>query len=139
MRGDGAVTLSTRVSEALESPATPGSLTNATVAFIDRGTGATIATVPVAADGTASYLWTPAMGTAKSKTFTIGFLVSNYYNRNAIADNVTVTVRTIASMPCASAAVLPRPGSRSTCVSTKRTGDSLLHAVARTKKRAISA
>jgi hypothetical protein len=93
LRADGTIILTTRVSEAPENPATPGSLTNATVAFIDRATGATIATVPAAADGTAAYNWTPAMGTATSKTFTIGFLVSGYYNRNATVDNMTLVVQ----------------------------------------------
>jgi hypothetical protein len=33
------------------------------------------------------------MGTATSKTFTIGFLVSGYYNRNATVDNMTLVVQ----------------------------------------------
>jgi hypothetical protein len=47
-------------------------LTNAPAAMIDRGTGATIATVPVAAGGTASYVWTPAIGKGKRQSVHAG-------------------------------------------------------------------
>jgi hypothetical protein len=66
----------------------PGDIGNATVAFIDRATGATIATVNVGADGIARFDWAAA-----PKSYTIGFLVSNYYNRSSVADDVTVTVK----------------------------------------------
>ena len=60
--------------------------------FIDRSTSLTIATVNVAANGTATFTWPIDLGAATSKAFTIGFVVSNYYNRNSTADNVVVTV-----------------------------------------------
>jgi hypothetical protein len=69
----------------------PGNIDLATVTFIDRGTGATIATVPVVG-GVSRFDWAVNLGTATTKTFTIGFLVSNYYNRSNTADNVTVVV-----------------------------------------------
>jgi hypothetical protein len=69
----------------------PGNIDLATVTFIDRGTGATIATVPVVG-GVARFDWAVNLGTATTKTFTIGFMVSNYYNRSNTADNATVVV-----------------------------------------------
>jgi hypothetical protein len=79
--------------------ATAGDIRNAQVSFIDRSTNLILGTVNVAlaggADpklGVATFNWAVNLGTATSKTFTIGFIVTNYYNRNQIADNVTVTV-----------------------------------------------
>jgi len=83
------------ISAVVGDPATdpyPGDIRNATVTFVDRGGVVNIATVNVAADGSASFTWTPTLGTAVSKTYTIGFIVSNYYNRNSTLDNVTITV-----------------------------------------------
>jgi len=76
----------------------PGDIRNATVSFLDRSTNAIIATVPVVLSGTdptqgaATFNWAVNLGTATSKTFSIGFVVSNYYNRNNTADNVNITV-----------------------------------------------
>ena len=86
----GVVTLSANVTELADG--LPGDLRNATVAFIDRTTAATIATVNVGANGVATFDWSVNLGTATTKTYTIGFVVSNYYNRNNTADNATVVV-----------------------------------------------
>ena len=84
------MTLSANVTELADG--LPGDLRNATVAFIDRTTAATIATVNVGANGVATFDWSVNLGTATTKTYTIGFVVSNYYNRNNTADNATVVV-----------------------------------------------
>jgi hypothetical protein len=78
----------------------PGDITLAKVTFINRTTGASIATVnvailPNATDktiGTASYNWNVDIGTATSQSYTIGTIVSGYYTRNSTAENATVTV-----------------------------------------------
>jgi hypothetical protein len=36
--------------------------------------------------------WTPNIGTATSKVYSIGFVVTNYYNRNQTADNANITI-----------------------------------------------
>jgi VCBS repeat-containing protein len=70
-----------------------GDIGTATVAIINRGTGATLGTVNVvsnAADrrnGTATFTWTAPAG-----TYTLGFNVGNHYIRNNTADNAVVTV-----------------------------------------------
>jgi hypothetical protein len=69
-----------------------GDIGNATVGFINRGTGLTIGTATVVATGdhttgTATLTWAATPG-----TYVIGFSVSNYYIRNNTADNVTITV-----------------------------------------------
>jgi hypothetical protein len=78
----------------------PGDITLAKVTFVNRTTGATIATVNVAVPpnapdktiGTASYNWSVDIGTASSQTYTIGTIVSGYYTRNSTAENATITV-----------------------------------------------
>jgi hypothetical protein len=75
-----------------------GDIANAQVQFVDRSTNTILGTVAVApsADhtiGTATLNWTPSLGTATSKTFTIGLVVTNYFTRNSTADNITVTVK----------------------------------------------
>src|SRR5581483_8045281 len=81
----------------------PGDITLAQVTFVNRSTGATIATVPVSlvanpsnlndkTIGTASYSWSVDIGTAASQTFSIGTVVTGYYNRNTTTENATITV-----------------------------------------------
>ena len=72
--------------------ANAGDIRNATVSFLDRGTGAILGTVAVGANGVATLNWTVDLGASTTKTYTIGFLVSNYYNRNSTTDNATVVV-----------------------------------------------
>jgi hypothetical protein len=75
-----------------------GDIRNAQVQFWDRtanillGTATVTATGDTATVGTATLNWSVNLGTATSKTFTIGFVVANYYNRNQAADNVNITV-----------------------------------------------
>jgi hypothetical protein len=69
-----------------------GDIGNATVAFINRGSGATLGTATVVPNGdhttgTATVTWTAGPG-----SYTIGFSVGNYYIRNNTADNVTIVV-----------------------------------------------
>jgi hypothetical protein len=76
----------------------PGDITLAKVTFLNRGTGATIATVPITATapdktvGTATYNWPIDLGTATSQTYTVGVIVSGYYTRNSTTENATITV-----------------------------------------------
>jgi len=42
--------------------------------------------------GTATLNWSVNLGSATSKSYTIGFAVGNYYNRTSTADNIVVTV-----------------------------------------------
>jgi YVTN family beta-propeller protein len=78
--------------------ANPGDIQNAQVAFVDRATNTILGIVAVRLSdsdsgiGTASYDWPVNLGMAKSKTYTIGFLVTNYYYRNSTADNAVVVV-----------------------------------------------
>jgi hypothetical protein len=69
-----------------------GNITLATVSFMNRSTGAIIATVPVDANGVASYSWPVNIGTNASQTFSVGFVVGNYYTRNSLTDNKSITV-----------------------------------------------
>jgi len=69
-----------------------GDLRNATVSFVNRTTGLTIATVAVAADGTASTTWTVNLGTAASQTTKIGMVVGGYYIRSNTLDDGTVVI-----------------------------------------------
>jgi VCBS repeat-containing protein len=71
--------------------ATPGDLRLAQVMFMNRSTGAVLATVNAAADGTATYNW-PVTITGNSQSFQVGFVVTNYYNRNLTSDNRTIEV-----------------------------------------------
>jgi hypothetical protein len=84
-----AVQLRARVSEA---DASVGDVRNATVSFVNRTTGLTIATVAVAADGTASTTWTVNLGTSATQTTKIGMVVSGYYIRSNTLDDGTVVV-----------------------------------------------
>jgi len=77
----------------------PGDIRNAQVQFIDRATNTVLGTANVASligsgttTGTATFNWSVNLGTATSKSYTIGFAVLNYYTRNSTADNVVVTV-----------------------------------------------
>lgn len=82
------------------SDAYAGDIRNAKVTFINRDTGVAIATgVAVvlvnSADtrtGTATYSWTPNIGTADAKQYTIGVIVTDYYTRDNSADNTVGTV-----------------------------------------------
>jgi Bacterial Ig domain len=65
-----------------------GDIKLANVQFWNRATNAVLGTVNVAADGTATLNWTTTPG-----TYSIGFVVGNYYLRNNAADNITVTVK----------------------------------------------
>jgi hypothetical protein len=85
----------------LVSPATDadaGDIGTATVAFVNRATGAVIQTVPVTAFpsdrriGKAVYNWPVNLGKSSSQTFTIGMVVGNQYVRNSTLDDVKVTV-----------------------------------------------
>jgi VCBS repeat-containing protein len=67
---------------------TLGDIKLANVQFWNRATSAVIGTVNVAADGTATLNWATTPG-----TYSIGFVVGNYYLRNNAADNVSVTVK----------------------------------------------
>jgi hypothetical protein len=77
-----------------------GDIRNATVTFINRADGSTIASnLPVSlvsptdiTTGTASYNWSVNIGTNNSQSFTIGILVGNDYARNSSADDAVVTV-----------------------------------------------
>jgi hypothetical protein len=76
----------------------PGDVRLAQVMFINRATGATIATVNVAIDpadpngGIATYDWNVDIGANPSQTFTVGFNVITYYTRNSTTDNALITV-----------------------------------------------
>ena len=76
----------------------PGDIRNAQVQVWDRGTNTVLGTVNVTVSGSdltigsATFNWNVNLGTATSKTYTLGFVVTNYYNRNQTADNVSVTV-----------------------------------------------
>jgi VCBS repeat-containing protein len=64
-----------------------GDIQLATVQFINRSTGAVLGSATVGSDGKATFLWTATAG-----TYAIGFSVGNYYTRNNVADNVSITV-----------------------------------------------
>jgi hypothetical protein len=82
-----------------EEDATPGDARNATMTFVDRATGLSIGVGTLdttkSTAATAYYFlnWSVDIGTAASKAFTIGMLAGNYYVRNNVADNGTLTVR----------------------------------------------
>lgn len=76
-----------------------GDIQNATVTFVNRDTNTPIATVPVAlvssgdtTIGIATFEWTVNIGTIDSIDFTIGVVVSGYYESDSSADDVVVTV-----------------------------------------------
>jgi hypothetical protein len=89
-RSGGTVVLTATVTDMADG--NRGNVGNATVAFINRSTGATIGTATVVptgdgTTGTATFTWTTGTG-----TYNIGFSVGNYYVRNNTADNRTITV-----------------------------------------------
>jgi hypothetical protein len=73
-----------------------GDISKANVAFVNRSTGATIAIVNVTptdlTSGTVTYNWNVDIGANASQSFSVGFIVGNYYLRNSSTDNVTVVV-----------------------------------------------
>src|SRR5205814_8836090 len=73
-----------------ETDTMPGDLSKATVAFVNRATGLTIATVPAAADGTASFNWSASV--TATQTIKIGMIVSNYYFRSSTLDDGSVVI-----------------------------------------------
>ena len=81
----------------------PGDITLAQVTFVNRATGATIATVPVTlvpnpnnpndrTVGIATYNWNVDIGTATSQSYIVGTMVNGYYTRNSTTENATITV-----------------------------------------------
>jgi hypothetical protein len=91
------VTLSATIKD---SSGGAGNVTNATVTFVNRADGSTIAgPLPVSlisstdiTTGTASYNWSVNIGTNSSESFTIGIVVGNDYSRNSASDDAVVTV-----------------------------------------------
>jgi hypothetical protein len=77
-----------------------GTVTNATVTFVNRANGSPIASnLPVSlvsstdpTTGTASYNWSVNIGTNSSQSFTIGIIVGNDYSRNSSSDDAIVTI-----------------------------------------------
>ncbi len=77
-----------------------GSITNATVTFINRDNNTVIAAnVPVGLvnrsdpkTGTATYNWRVDIGSENSKSFTVGIIVSGFYTNNNSDDDTVVTV-----------------------------------------------
>ena len=75
-----------------------GDVRNAQVAFLDRSTNTVIGTAYVTdcdadcTSGLARVTWNVNLGSAKSKTFTIGFLVTGYYSRSNTLDNVNIVI-----------------------------------------------
>jgi hypothetical protein len=79
--------------------ANPGNISLAQVSFVNRTTGATIATVNVVLNnsndttvGTATYNWNVDIGTTTSQSYTIGTVVTGYYTRNSTTEDATVTL-----------------------------------------------
>jgi YVTN family beta-propeller protein len=76
----------------------PGDVRNAQVSFVDRSTNTILGTVSPTLSGsdpkvgTASFSWNVNLGTATSRSYTIGFIVGYYYRRNSTADNVVIVV-----------------------------------------------
>jgi hypothetical protein len=88
----GLTTVPLRVLVTEPADGSPGELRTAQVQFYDRATGTLLGTSSVAQDGTAVFNWAANLGTANSKTFTIGFIVAGYYTRNSTLDNVSITI-----------------------------------------------
>jgi hypothetical protein len=88
----GLTTVPLRVLVTEPADGSPGELRTAQVQFYDRATGTLLGTSSVAQDGTAVFNWAANLGTANSKTFTIGFIVAAYYTRNSTLDNVSITI-----------------------------------------------
>ena len=86
----GKVTLTVNITDAPDG--NRGDVGVATVAFINRATGATIGTAAVVpnvdpATGTATYTWTATAG-----TYTVGFSALGSYVRNSTTENVVITI-----------------------------------------------
>ncbi len=104
--GAATVTLSATIQDitaAIGDPAhdlTAGDIRNARVTFVNRDLGTVIAanrpvSLVTAGDlttGTATFQWSVNLGTADSLTYTVGVIVSGFYDRDAAVDNVVVTV-----------------------------------------------
>jgi Bacterial Ig-like domain (group 3)/Bacterial Ig domain len=100
--GQATVPITVTVSDitAIDPVADPdaGDISQATIAFVNRTTGATLANPVVVANldrktGTATYNFpASALGTATSTTITVGFVVGGSYNRNNIAENATISI-----------------------------------------------
>ena len=76
-----------------------GDVRLARVSFINRATGAAIATVNVTlpnpndkTTGVAEFNWVVDNGATKTKSYKVGFIVSNYYSRNSTMDDGTIVV-----------------------------------------------
>ena len=91
LSGRAAIVLSATVAE-IAGDTNLGDIQNATLMFVNRENGATIATVPVAADGTATFTWNVDILLLPSKVYNIGMVVGNYYVRNTTADDVSIEV-----------------------------------------------
>ena len=65
-----------------------GDIKLANVTFMNRTTNAVLGTANVGADGRATLNWATTPG-----TYSVGFVVGNYYVRNNAADNVSMTVK----------------------------------------------
>jgi hypothetical protein len=101
--GQATVTLSATVqdiSAVTTADDQPGDIRNATVTFINRETGATLAAnVPVGLvslndlrTGTATASWSTDIGNNNSLTYSVGVIVNHYYTRDNSADNALLTV-----------------------------------------------
>ncbi len=106
--GDGMATveLTVKVKDIARTPeatgdTTVGNIQLARVTFVNRSTGAVIASnVPVVLDpddpdgldGVATYNWNVNIGTNLTQTFNVGFMVVNYYTRNSSLDNSPIIV-----------------------------------------------
>jgi hypothetical protein len=77
-----------------------GDIRKATVTFVNRADGSTIAgNLPVSlinpgdiTTGTASYNWSVNIGTNNSQSFTVGIIIGQDYARNSSGDDAVVTV-----------------------------------------------
>ena len=91
LSGRAAIVLSATVAE-IAGDTNVGDIRNATIMFVNRETGATIATVPVAANGSATFTWNVDILLLPSKVYNIGMVVGNYYVRNSTLDDVSIEV-----------------------------------------------
>jgi hypothetical protein len=75
-----------------------GDVRNANVTFVDRSTNAILGTATVTLTGSdqtvgeATVNWTANIGSSSSRSFTIGMIVGNAYNRNSTTENAVVVV-----------------------------------------------
>jgi hypothetical protein len=95
--GAATIRLEARIWEAADGNL--GDVRTATVAFVNRTTGATIGTATLdttKSSATVAYYYfnyAVNIGANASQTFTIGTFVNGYYTRNATADNGTTIVK----------------------------------------------